>query len=115
MNAATIRYQKKHPELGIFHSIIKRMLRTADGRKTARSRIYIGCSPAFLRGWLEAQFQPDMTWENYGTYWVVDHVVPLSWWDLHDHPEHILEASHYTNLQPKLRIDNLIKGARFAG
>lgn len=30
---------------------------------------------------LESQFTPEMNWDNYGTYWHVDHRIPLSLWD----------------------------------
>jgi hypothetical protein len=63
----------------------------------------------------EAQFHDGMTWDNYGSFWVVDHIVPVSWWDVGNFPQHLKEASHYSNLQPMFSRDNIVKKARFAG
>jgi len=108
-------YKRKHKMDYLMHNIITKMLRSANTRKYTRQRQYIGCSAGFLRGWLEAQFQPGMTWENYGTVWNVDHVVPLKWWDVEHFPQHLVEASHYTNLQPMFKSKNFAKRDRFAG
>jgi hypothetical protein len=62
--------------------------------------------------WLEEKFVAGMTWENYGAAWHVDHVKPLAKFDL-TQPEQLLQACHYTNLQPLSVSDNLHKGARF--
>ena len=116
------RWRWEHPEsrkvaheYTVMYNAVHRMLIAGDVRKTSKSMKYIGCSPAFLRGWIEAQFQSGMTWENYGAVWDVDHIVPLKWWDLGNFPDHLMEASHYSNLQPLWKRDNIIKGARFAG
>ena len=38
----------------------------------------IGCSREEFLLHLEKQFTKEMNWENYGTYWEVDHIIPLS-------------------------------------
>ncbi len=87
---------------------------TLGGRvKVTKSQKYIGCSPGFLRNHLQSLFRPGMTWNNYGTVWVVDHIVPLSWWQVDRFPQHATEASHYTNLQPMFVQENLKKHARY--
>ena len=71
----------------------------------------LGCSIAELKLHLERQFDANMTWENYGTYWHIDHIIPLASFDLTDR-EQLLRAVHWTNLQPLYWEDNLKKGAR---
>src|SRR5208282_1473282 len=101
------RQNKKNPEIPFIHRTIRRMLK--DNIKTSHSYEYIGCSPGFLRNHIESLFQPEMTWNNYGIgkgKWSIDHIIPLSWWDLKNHPEHLFIASHWTNLQPMWQPEN---------
>ena len=37
----------------------------------------VGYTLTELMEHLEFKFQPGMTWDNYGTYWVIDHIVPI--------------------------------------
>lgn len=60
---------------------------------------FISCSPQFLRSWFQSKFTDKMTFDNYGTYWHIDHVVPCSAFNLLD-PEEIKVCFHWTNLQP---------------
>lgn len=71
----------------------------------------IGCDHRQLKAWLERQFAPGMTWENYGTFWEIDHEIPLSRFDLRREDQMLL-ASHYTNLRPLTRHDNKVKHGR---
>lgn len=60
----------------------------------------LGCSVKELKQYLESKFQPDMTWENWGIYgWHIDHIRPMASFDLTKREE-LLQACHYTNLQP---------------
>lgn len=68
----------------------------------------LGCTVEFLKHYLESKFQPGMTWENYGSYWHIDHIKPLSKFDLTDRNQ-LLEACHYTNLQPLEAMENIRK------
>jgi hypothetical protein len=85
-----------------------------NGRAKAASTFdLIGCSVEELRGHLERQFLPGMTWDNYGkTGWEVDHIRPCASFDLTD-PEQQRQCFHCTNLQPLWVTDNIRKGARF--
>ncbi len=82
---------------------------TKSGRKTFD---LLGYTVDELKSHLERQFQPGMSWENYGE-WHIDHRVPLSSfkYDSPDCPEFKL-AWAITNLQPLWWRDNLSKGAK---
>jgi predicted nucleic-acid-binding Zn-ribbon protein len=72
----------------------------------------LGCSIEEFEKHLESKFQPDMSWENYGMgrgYWTIDHVMPLSAFDLTNR-QHVVLACHYLNLQPLWFEDNSSKG-----
>jgi len=69
----------------------------------------LGCSINELKTYLESKFLSGMSWENHGIYgWHIDHIKPLSSFNLNDRKQ-MLEACHYTNLQPLWAKDNLSK------
>lgn len=71
--------------------------------KKGKLKDYLGCSIEDLKKHLESQFQPNMTWNNYGDW----HIVPLA--SAKDELE-TLKLCHHTNLQPLWAKDNLTKG-----
>jgi hypothetical protein len=83
------------------------------GRKGFNSVRLVGCTAGQLKEHLEAQFELGMSWENFGTYWHADHIIPLAWFDLDDKNQQRW-AFHYSNLQPLTKQDNLRKNAKIA-
>jgi hypothetical protein len=63
-----------------------------------------------LKEHLERQFDDKMNWDNYGSYWHVDHIHPQSLlpFDSFDHPN-FLKCWSLNNLQPLERIENIRK------
>ena len=61
---------------------------------------------------LEKMFTEEMTWENYGTYWHVDHMIPCISWDLFSDKEQKM-CFNYKNLQPLEGKENMRKHAEF--
>ena len=80
-----------------------------NNQKTGSAVRDLGCSLEELKSHLEYQFQEGMSWDNQGE-WHVDHKRPLVSFDLTDRRQ-LLEACHYTNLQPLWAEENLSKGA----
>lgn len=71
----------------------------------------VGCSVTDLKKHLEKQFQPGMSWDNWGNDgWHIDHIRPCSSFDLTDPAEQV-KCFHYTNMQPLWATDNLKKGS----
>ncbi len=81
-------------------------LKLRNWKKTSKISEYLGCSPEYLKVYLENQFQPGMSWEN-RHLWHIDHIIPLG---SANTSEKVIELCHYTNLQPLWAIDNLKKG-----
>ena len=89
-------------------------------QKVLRSRLYaslkeeykntssvdlIGCTLDQLKSYLEQQFTPEMNWENYGTYWEIDHIKQVNTFDL-KYFENQQQCFYYTNLRPLEKIEN---------
>lgn len=72
----------------------------------------VGYTLADLTRWIEQQFRPGMTWDNYGE-WHVDHMVPIAAFKFTT-PEcpGFRACWSLTNLQPLWGPDNQSKGGR---
>ena len=79
--------------------------------KEERTKDLIGCSPLQLRSHIESQFKKGMSWENYGSYWHVDHIIPVSAFD-HTSRKQRQQCWHWTNLQPLEAKENLMKNKK---
>lgn len=89
---------------------VKNALILHKGKKADKTTKLIGCSIPDLVEHLEKQFQPGMTWDNYGE-WHIDHKKPCASFDL-TRPEEQFKCFHFSNLQPLWASDNLSKGAK---
>lgn len=87
-------------------------VKNASKRKSFRTTDLLGCSSEELKIYIESQFTNQMNWENYGNYWSIDHIYPLSKIDW-DNPEQIRKYCHFTNLRPLDKIENIKKGNNF--
>ena len=84
-------------------------LRRRNMRKTNRTFKMVGCTPEFLKEYLEKKFKPGMTWKNHTTRgWHIDHKIPLSLAKTSEDIER-LKLMHYTNLQPLWSVENIRK------
>jgi hypothetical protein len=79
--------------------------------KTGSVSSSLGCKTYELRLYLESKFEDWMSWDNYGDRWEIDHIRPLSSFDLTNKEEFAI-ACHYTNLQPLCKRKNRSKGAK---
>jgi len=71
---------------------------------------YLGCSYVEYEQWM-LSYSPEFTMENRGTVWHIDHVIPLSHFDMDD-PAQQLIAFNWRNTAPLLARDNLAKNHR---
>jgi hypothetical protein len=93
----------------MLRSQISRVCMHMRMRRNMRTEEYLGCSFEEARCRIESQFTRGMTWTNYGSFWHLDHIVPLSSFDLNDSKQRML-ANHVSNLQPLKAKENLKKG-----
>lgn len=101
-------YANPQVKLRVLASVyISRCVTIYGAKKTKNTMRYVGCSKAQLVAHIEKQFEKGMTWENYGQ-WEIDHIHPLSKWDLTD-PMQMGLANHFTNLRPLWKGQNAAK------
>jgi hypothetical protein len=60
---------------------------------------YIGCNIQYLREWVEYNFTGEMDWDNYGSLWSIDHIIPVCKFDLTNNNEK-LKCWNWSNLMP---------------
>lgn len=105
--------KKNDPNYWLRHILITRIghaIKRQYGKKAFSTISLIGCSVDDCRIHLEKQFKDGMSWDNQGE-WHVDHIKPLSSFDL-TKAEEQKKAFHYSNLQPLFAIDNIRKSNR---
>ena len=80
-----------------------------DWRSDCRLVGVVGCSKPQLIEHIEAQFEPGMSWDNYGVAgWEMNHLKPCASFDLKDAAQ-LRDCFHFTNLRPRWQADNRAK------
>lgn len=83
------------------------MKRTRNNDSFSRSNM-VGCSSTDLKRHLESKFKRGMTWDNYGDYWHVDHIIPCAAFDQSITSQRA-QCWHWTNLRPLEAAKNMAK------
>jgi hypothetical protein len=94
------------------------LLKLVGGVKVDRIYKLIGCTPAFLRAHIEANWTEGMNWGNYGLgvgKWHVDHIIACQSgeFDLLK-KEDQYRCFNWINLQPMWGVENIRKGKSLA-
>lgn len=95
----------------VAHNLRRRVNRALRGSRRSESTLsMLGCSVEEFKKYLEAQFQPGMSWQNYGK-WHIDHKKPCAKFNLTKLSDQ-KKCFHYANLQPLWAVENLSKGSK---
>lgn len=100
-------YKKRNPAFRIGHVLRTRItdaLRRQYG-KAGTLRELLGCPLADFKVYLESQFEPGMSWDNYGSVWEIDHIMPCSIFSM-EKPEHQRRCFHFSNQRPLWKKEN---------
>lgn len=81
---------------------------SAKIRKTRHTGEYLGAPMTLIVKWLEFNFGENMSWENYGKVWHIDHTIPIDLFDLQNENE-ALVCFCWMNIIPLTAIENLKK------
>ena len=79
-----------------------------NNKKENKTISYLGCSINELKNWLSYNFKDNMTFENHGNYWHIDHIIPCASFDF-TIEENINKCFHWSNLAPLEVKKNLTK------
>jgi hypothetical protein len=92
----------------LLRSRVNGAIKKCEGIKAYKTMDLVGCGIQELREYLEKKFTLEMTWENHGEIWEIDHIIPISSFNLIK-PEEQKKCFHYTNLQPLNWKENRLK------
>lgn len=84
-------------------------LKAYNLKKQDRTLNYLGTSISEYCAYLESLFTPEMNWENYASYWEIDHIKPIDSFDLTDEKQ-VYECFNYKNTRPLYWLENVQKG-----
>ena len=114
-NEYACKYDKSTRKININYKLktnLRSCLNTAikNNQKSGSAVKDLGCSIPEFKTYIESKFKPGMSWDNWGKKgWHIDHIKPLSAFDLNNNKEQLLKACHCTNLQPLWARENLVK------
>jgi hypothetical protein len=106
--ATDFEFRIKHLTAGRIHAALS----TYQSLKKDRTIEYLGCTISEYCDYLESKFDSNMTWENQGVYWHIDHIRPIASFDLTDE-EQLYQCFHYTNTQPMEKTENRLKSDKY--
>jgi hypothetical protein len=98
-----------------FSSMLSNYVR--NGKKSLYLDNWLGCDRQTFLNHLESQFTDGMNWDNYGSYFTIDHIIPTSFLQKYEYASRgfnkmAKEILHYSNCRPLGKVDNIKKGAK---
>ena len=110
--ASNLQYKLKQLLRGRYLDALKRHTNGGKVNKHHSAIELLGCDIEYYKQYLEQQFQHNMTWENHGILWEIDHIKPCALFDL-TNVEEQKRCFNYTNTQPLYKSDNRSKGSKY--
>lgn len=97
------------------HNISAAIYKSLKGNKSGRHwEDLVGYTLKDLKKHLEKQFDNKMSWNNYGSYWHLDHIIPLSCYKDCTEETILKKAWALSNFQPLERMKNFKKNNKLA-
>ena len=96
-NKKTYENRNKNPHIKAWRSVLKTSIARMSGKKNGKTHELLKYSPKDLKSHIEKNMKKNMSWDNYGDYWHIDHIVHVSLFK-RDTPYHIV--NDLRNLRP---------------
>lgn len=90
-------------------SLLSVILKNPSWQIVSKVEEYLGCSIYEFKNHIENQFTEEMSWENYGNFWELDHIKPCSSFNLNNEEER-KNCFNVLNTRPLKVSENRIKG-----
>jgi len=106
---------KENPKYRLDKNMTRSIYDALKGKKGGRKwEILVGYRVEDLIKHLEKQFDDKMNWENYGSYWWIDHIKPKSLFKyINPEEEKFKECWALKNLRPLEKMANIKKNNHF--
>ena len=96
--------EKRKWQLALRRYVIERNI-------SASYAFYFGLSIEQFRNWIEIQFTEELNWENFGSAWQFDHIVPVTYFDFSIEEELVL-CWNFSNIRVETIDLNKNRGNR---
>ena len=100
--------RETNPSWKAWENARKRIWKVMNVKKQTSTDKLIGTTPIMFKLWLEYTFSEKMNWNNYGTYWHIEHVIPLATFDITQNDQ-VLNAFNWKNCRAETKKFNLKK------
>ena len=87
-------------------SLIHHSIKRNGWGKRTKTEMILGCPFETFKSYIQIKFQKDMTWENQGEIWELDHIIPVT---SAKNTDEAIRLNHFTNFQPLYKEYNRIK------
>ena len=111
INAYERQKRRNESNFNLFCNIRHRTKYAFRSQNIKKINDLLGCSNYFCRKWIIHQLYGDMTLENYGKVWCLDHCYPLSKIIISNENE-LIKYTNWINLRPMYIKDNISKGSK---
>ena len=108
INAKFRERYNNEPEFKLKKNVQRRIQYCLHGEKKDRTMNYLGTTLDKFKEWLQFNFDDNMTFENYGLYWHMDHVIPVDTFDM-TKDEDVYICFNWRNISPMKGPENISK------
>lgn len=110
-NARNRARRKIDPAFRISESLKVRIHEILKEYKDETSNYLLGVNKIFLKRWMEFQFGESISWENFSKEWHIDHVIPISFFDVTQKEQQKI-CFNWMNLRPLNKTKNIQKHSK---